>query len=413
MRISTAQYQRVSVGNVLEQQAKLAKLQQQLSSGRRILTPADDPAGAAQALQFADKISSLERLQQNANIAANRLAQEDTSLEQTSNLIRRVRELSLDANNGSKTAADRRLIAAELRERFNELVQIGNGEDGNGEYLFAGTASRELPFVVVSGREIEYRGDQAERFVQVGPTRQLPVNHSGYDLFMRIPQGNGVFVTAANPGNTGSGVIDNGLVTDPSLLTGHDYQVRFTTNAAGELAYLVEDVTAGAIVLPAPPAVVPDDAPVYSSGEPIDFDGMSITISGTPEPGDEFNVLPATPQSLFATLDRLISVLEDAKDTPANRAQIHSTIGGVLANLDNASENILRIRAEVGSRLHAIDAEVAGNEDSTLAFKTAMSQIADLDYASAISEFQLQLVGLQAAQQSYVRLQGMSLLNFI
>jgi flagellar hook-associated protein 3 FlgL len=408
MRISTAQFQKASIGNVLEQQAKLTKLQEQLSSGRRILTPADDPAGAAQALQLSGKISNLERLQQNANLAEHRLVQEESVLDQIGNLLGRVHDLTLDANNATKSAADRRLIATELRERYAELVQLANAQDGNGEYLFAGTSSRDAPFSVSGNRQVTYHGDQTERFVQVGPTRQLPVNHTGFDVFMRIPQGNGSFVTAADAGNTGSGVIDIGRVAGPAAPDGDQYQLSFVTNGDGELGYVVKNLTTG-VDEPADEA----DAPAFRAGEPIVFGGMSVTITGTPEPGDSFTATPAAPKSMFSTLDELISALETAEDTAASRARVNNVANSTLTNLKHGSENILRVRAEVGSRLHAIDSEVAGNEDSKLALKTALSRIEDLDYAQAISDFNLQLVGLQAAQESYVRVQSLSLFNFL
>lgn len=408
MRISTAQFQKASVGNVLEQQVKLTKLQEQLSSGRRILTPADDPAGAAQALQLSGKISSLERLQQNANLAEHRLAQEESVLEQVGNLIGRVHDLTLDANNATKTAADRRLIATELRERYTELVQLANAQDGSGEYLFAGAASRDAPFTVSGNRQVSYHGDQTERFVQVGPTRQLPVNHTGFDVFMRIPQGMGGLVTEADPENSGTGVIDEGRLADTSASSGDAHQLRFVTNGDGELAYVVENLATGVATPPDD-----DDAPAFEADEVIDFDGMSIRISGTPEAGDRFTAGPVTPKSLFSTLDDMISVLETADDGAAGRARVNNVANATLANLKHGSENVLRVRAELGSRMHAIDAESNGNEDSILALKTALSRIEDLDYAQAISEFNLQLVGLQAAQETYVRVQSLSLFNFL
>lgn len=408
MRISTAQFQKASIGNVLEQQAKLTKLQEQLSSGRRILTPADDPAGTAQALQLSGKISDLERLQQNANLARHRLEQEESVLDQIGNLIGRVHDLTLDANNATKSAADRRLIATELRERFAELVQLANAQDGNGEYIFAGTASRDVPFSVSGNRQVTYHGDQTERYVQVGPTRQLPVNHTGFDVFMRVSQGNGSFVTAADPGNAGSGMIDMGRLSDPSAFTDADYQLEFVLNGAGELAYVVNNLTTGGSV-PADP----DDAPAYVAGEPIAFDGRAVTVTGSPEVGDRFTASASAPKSLFGSLDELITVLETSEDTAASRSQVSNVANATLTNLGHGSENILRARAEVGSRLHAIDAEVAGNDDSMLALQTALSRIEDLDYAQAISDFNLQLVGLQAAQQSYVRVQSLSLFNFL
>src|SRR5690606_12968878 len=190
-----------------------------------------------------------------------------------------------------------------------------------------------------------------------------------------------------------------------------EYRLRFEENTAGELVYLVE--RDGELIVPAPPATDPDAAPVFVAGERIEFDGVSLIIRGEPVVGDSIEVAPAGHQSLFQTLDELITVLEQAEDTASNRAHMHNVLSNVLDNLDSARENILRVRAEVGSRLHAIDAETEGNADTLLALQTTRSKLEDLDYANAISDFSLQLVGLQAAQKTYLQVQGLSLFNLL
>lgn len=82
-------------------------------------------------------------------------------------------------------------------------------------------------------------------------------------------------------------------------------------------------------------------------------------------------------------------------------------------NLDQALGNILDTRASVGSRLKTVENQRNINEDVLLQLRTTLSEIEDLDYAEAISRFNLQQTALQAAQQSYVQVQRLSLFNFI
>jgi flagellar hook-associated protein 3 FlgL len=402
MRISTGQFQAVSIGSVLEQQAKLSKTQQQLATGRRILTPADDPAGASRALDLTANIGELERLQENANLSQSRLATEETALVEVGNMIQRVRELTIQANNDSNGSGERRLIAAEMRERLDQLVRLANSTDGNGEYLFAGAASRDQPFSKTAAGVV-YNGDQTERMVQVGPTRQLVENHTGFDVFMKIPDGNGTFNTTAAAGNSGTGVVNGGRVLTPGAAA-YPYQIELD-DSTGELLYTVTDQAGdpmpGATGLP------------FKSGEAIRFAGLEVTITGTPAATDSFQVDRSRPRSLFKTVEELVTVLANAEDTTASGTNLHNRVGQSLNNLDQAAENIFRVRAEIGARLHAIDTEIDSNENMVLELKSARSKIEDLDYAKAISEFNLQMVGLQSAQQSYVKIQGLSLFNYL
>jgi len=151
----------------------------------------------------------------------------------------------------------------------------------------------------------------------------------------------------------------------------------------------------------------------FEPGEAIRFDGIEVTITGVPADGDSFVLERSRPQSVFVTLQNLIDALESGGDNVIDRARVHNAIGRAIADLDQAQENVLRVRAEVGARLYAIEAELDTNENALLELKSAVSKIEDLDYAKAVSEFNLQLVGLQAAQQSYVRIQGLSLFNLL
>ena len=115
MRISTQQYQQLSLNALLDQQGRLAKVQQQIASGRRILTPADDPTGAARSLVLAGSIDALQSYSQSADQIEPRIRLEESSLTQVQNVLQRLRELAVQANNATQTAADRQLIGAEVR----------------------------------------------------------------------------------------------------------------------------------------------------------------------------------------------------------------------------------------------------------------------------------------------------------
>ena len=408
MRVSTSQLQLQGVNAILDQQSALSKTQLQLSTGKRIVTASDDPAGAAQVLQLNESIGKVDQYKTNADNAALRVKTEDSVLDQVGTALQRIRELTVQAGNDTQTPDDRKAIAAEVEQRLAELVQYANSQDGNGEYLFGGLKSRTQPFTT-AGTAVSYNGDQGERSVQVGPDRQLPVTHTGFDIFMRIANGNGSFVTAGDPANTGSASISAGSVTDSSQTTDYPYTVSFGTNANGDKYYMVTGAS-GPVV---PPTGLPADAPLYQSGQAIEFDGLQMTVEGDPDVTDTFTVSHSQNQSMFKTVQNLVDALKTVGTDTTSKAQFHTQIGNSLDEIDNALNNVLRVRAEAGARMNSLDSEVNANASAKLDLQTALSQVQDLDYASAISKLNQQSVGLQAAQQSYVKIQGLSLFNYL
>ncbi|QIT56166.1 flagellar hook-associated protein FlgL [Aquisalimonas sp. 2447] len=235
MRVSTSQFQQASTNTILDQQSQLLKTQNQLGTGRRILTPSDDPSGAARALDMDKAVKSTEQLQRNNEQAELRLRQEDSTLDQVSNVVNRIRELTVQGSNGTQSQSDRRAIASELRERRDELVDLANTQDGNGEFLFSGLKTKTEPFVSEGG-QVQYQGDQGQRSIQVGPNRQVDSSHNGFETFMKIPAGNGDFGVFTDDGNTGSGRLAGAAVTDADAPFRGPYEIRFAENpATGEL----------------------------------------------------------------------------------------------------------------------------------------------------------------------------------
>ncbi|MCP1675614.1 flagellar hook-associated protein 3 FlgL [Natronocella acetinitrilica] len=403
MRVSTNQFQQTSTNSILDQQSKLLKTQQQLATGRKILTPSDDPAGAARVLDLEKSIGQVEQFNRNLDRAEFALKTEESVLEETGNIIQRVRELTVQSLNATQDGANRKIIAAEIRQLQDQLVQLANTQDGTGEFIFAGSNTRTRPFALGDG-DVNYTGDQTQRLVQAGPSRQLATNHTGFETFMRIREGNGEFTTAAAPGNGGTAVIDGGRILDRTVAFDGPYTIAFTEQANGELTYTVSNAGGNLV----------EDAP-YNRGDAIVFDGREVAISGTPVDGDSFEVAPAGFNSLFGMLDDLAAALEasGSNETSVDRSRFLNAGNSALGNLDQALDNILNIRSEVGARLNAVDGERRANESSLLDLREAKSNIEDVDYAKAISELNLRQVGLQAAQQSYVRIQGLSLFNFL
>lgn len=370
--------------------------QQQISSGRRIQNPSDDPIGASRAIELREALSRLEQFGRNATIAEYRLNQEESALASVSDRLQRVRELALQANNATQSNESREMIAIEMREHLANLVQLANQKDGNGGYLFSGNLESTQP-VSRAASTYTYNGDQGQRFIQIGEGRQVPDGDSGSSVFFQIRNGNGDFSASADPANTGTGLIGAGSLVDPSAYDHDQYTIRFV----GPGNYDVLD-SGGGVVL----------SSAYQAGDTVAFRGIEFTLSGEPQAGDEFVVAPSRNQDLFSTVDKLAAAITQIVTDDASRTRLNNSVNAGLLDIDQALGNILSVRTQVGSRLAVLEDQIDSNGAFALTMQATLADIQDLDYAEAISRLSAEATTLEAAQQSFIRTQQLSLFNY-
>ena len=234
MRISTQQLFEQGLNGILNQQSRLADVQQQLATGLKVNQPSDDPAAAARIQQLERAVAQQQVFVDNSGRAEQRLASEESALDAASEVIRRVRELTVQAANDPVGQDGRQLIAVELRQRLDQLVTIGNSRDGDGEFIFAGAQTGTQPFNTVAG-QVQYRGDSQQRELLIAPATTLRDGDPGDDVFMRVRDGNGTVRATADGGNTGGGVIIAEPGVDNAAFTGDTFTLEFTAPDAFEV----------------------------------------------------------------------------------------------------------------------------------------------------------------------------------
>jgi len=439
MRISTGMVFDAGVSTINRQTSSLLHLQQQVASGRRMLNPSDDPVAAARALEVTQARDVVAQFKNNHNNASSALGLEEAQLTGTTEILARVRELTVQAGNTSLASSDRKALAFELRARFDEMIGIANATDGSGQYVFSGYMGSTKPFggsveSILAGNEIVYQGDDGQRRLQISPTRFLEVSDSGNDVFGRIRNGNGYFSTSYAATNTGGGVIDGGSVTEPAkwnALTNQNYTISFSVDTVPTppvTYYDVLDNVGNSMLTGNAPSLPPNATSgqrVFQADQPIllktqgaetgvfDF-GASITISGKPADGDSFALKPSSSQSVFATIAKTIGALENAQTgTTADAAKLANDVGFALTNLDQATDNILRVRAAIGSRMGEVESVSSVTEDLDLQYQQTLSQLQDLDYAKTYSDLTRKQTDLEAAQKSFITTSKLSLFNFL
>ena len=411
MRISTALINQRALNGILNQQARLSDLQLKIATGKRINVPSDDPVGAAQIVRLTETIKSNEQFIRNANMAKSRLNLEESVLASVENALQRVRELALQASNSHLSNLDRKAIAVEVRQRLDELLSLANSQDANQKFLFSGTQVNSKPVTQTSGGFV-YNGDQGQRSIQISSNLQVTDGDSGSAVFFDNITGNGIFTVQDNPTNTGAGIIDPGTVFDRSALVRETYTISFVTNSNANLGFNVIGSSSGQLIppLPADPVL---NAPDFVAGNAMRFNGIETKIDALPVAGDSFSVQPSVKQDLFTTVDNLVSALETRTFIASEKAQVQNQINRSIMDLDRAFDNIIETRSSVGSRLGIIDEKISINESFILEITTTLSEVQDLDLISAASEMQLRVVTLEAAQASYMLIQGLSIFNFL
>jgi flagellar hook-associated protein 3 FlgL len=470
MRISTSTIYNTNVANMDNLQAQIAQTQQQISTGNRIQSPADDPTGAARVVELNQANAVVTQYGTNNTAANNTLSLSESILQSVTTLLQGVKATAVNAANGTLTTSDRQSLATNLQGQLQELLGLANSTDGTGNYLFSGSKGSTQPFVSTAAG-ITYQGDSVQRNIQVSPTRQVASTDVGSDIFMRVRNGNGTFTTAAattnasinaagttvtvantgtlvpgmpisgagfpagttvlavtgattftttqastTPGvtgpiqfggaNTGTAVISPGAVTNPALYNGNSYQLTFSV-VGGATTYTVTDVTNPA----APVAVAGQTNVAYTPGNAINFNGIQVQLSGTPANGDMFSVSPSSNQDIFSTLSGLINTLK-SNGAPGSTA-FNQSVNDALSNLDQGLNNVLTVRASMGARMNELSALQTTDSQSSLQYQQTITSIQGTDYNKAISDLTQQHTALQAAQQSFASISKLSLFNYL
>jgi flagellar hook-associated protein 3 FlgL len=304
MRISTSNFYDVGTSRISELQIALGKTQQQLATGSKILTPSDDPVGAARVIELSQAQSQNDQYAINRRNASSSLSQSENILSSTSAAIQDLQSIVVGAGGGSLTDSDRRTMAADISSRLDQLIALANSTDESGNYIYSGFKSTTQPFSKTPSGAT-YNGDQGQRIIQTDSSRQLPSSDSGDQIFQ----------------------------------------------------------------------------------------GGSSDV--------------------FKTLTDLVTLLNTPVATPADKAAFVAGLKTGAIGLSSSLDNVLTARASIGSRQREIDSSDASGLAKEANIKQSISSLQDVDYVSAITQLTQQKTMLEAAQQSFVKVSGLSLFNYI
>ncbi len=418
-------------------QTQLNKTQLHISANTRILTPADDPVGAARALDLKQGKSMNTQFASNRGDAKDALNLQESILSNFGDRVQNIHTLLVSAGNAAYAEDQLRVTADEIRAIRDELVGYANTRDATGNYLFSGNQVGTQPFDQTAAGKVTYKGDDGRRFLQVDAARQMPVTDSGKTLFMGIK---GTTASTVTPSR--NDLMIDVDIKDETKLGDYTYKVTFTGDSPVS-SYILERAKVsyngdGSVKMPAYPAdytqidadgnappvnpplpAVPGTYP-YTSTEKnimeVDIDGIRFSITNEVSDGDTVDITPGKPvrNDIFAYINEAIDLLEGTS-LKSDGASTNLALGleALLANMASGLDQILTARGSAGTRLKELDALNTSGTDKDLLYTESISELEDLDYYKAISDLYMQQTTLQAAQQSFMMIQGMSLFNMM
>ncbi|WP_019701777.1 flagellar hook-associated protein FlgL [Paracidovorax oryzae] len=422
-RTASANQYENALRNLSQRQTALSNLQENLTSGKRVVRASDDPVAAAQAERAITRISRVQSEQRALENARNTVTQAESTLGQAVDIVQELRQLVVSAGGGSLKPEDRKTIMNQVQGLREQLSDMVNRKDTNGLPLLGALGSALAPFLGPQSGTPDYSfaglPGQAS-----GSATSLPMSLDGESAFMFQPKRDGVYTASVSNIPTGRLLTTDGVKAgDTSLITGDDYQIVFSGVGPGATAgtttatYTITNMTTGVASAPVTVPDFPADKPVSIAVTGIP--GVSFNITGTPTRqndgtynfspanGDTISLKPSA--SIFSSIDQAVRDIGGA--TNGNAAA--QAVGQALNNIDIGLERIQNMRGYAGELLNRADRITGDQNKRADQLEADRSRAEDLDMIKGISDFQNNQTGYQAALQSYAQVQKLSLFNYI
>lgn len=409
-RTSSATAYDNSIRNIANRYSDLTALQEKLTAGKRVVRASDDPTSAAIAERSLTRLSRIATDQRALDSQKHAITVAESTLGSVTDALQRFRELVISAGSGVLNISQRQGIAVELQGLREQIFDLANTKDSDGQPLFHSLGSALEPFVGPTKQPQDYtfKGLPGQT---AGSDVAIPFALDGDAAFMLSPKLDGAFNVSNS--NVSSSLQASGVtVTTPANVTGSTYNIS-------DLSVTDDPVTGKSTVkyslsVDGAAATTVTSAPYTTSATtiPIELPGLSFSLSRTPAgslpvPGDVFTIQPSP--SVFSVMDDAIRDIGSA-NTSSSAAQ---AVTQALHNIDIGMKNISAVRSQAGELLNRADRISNIQEDRSIQAEVERSRAEDLDMVQGISDFNKQQTGYSAALQTYAKVQQLSLFNYI
>ena len=403
MRVSTAQFYLQSAQQMSSKTSDVNEQMAYLSSGKRVLTAKDDAVSFGTLAGYKEDLANIEKYKRNITQAESHNNIQETVFSSAEDILNNIKELMLQANNGAMSTEDLQTIAKQARNNLDQLLDLANSQNENGAYIFSGHQTEQQPFSQQIDGTVSYSGDSGIQELQIAKNINVSTNQAGDAAFINIDNAIGDFNANYVTNTSGvalasANVIDRNTYNTSAIP--HDYTFTFAAITAD---LTVTDSAGVNTIFP---------VSAYNAGQTISFDGIDVTLSGNPLPNDTFTMSEQEDVSIFDTINDAISWMERGT-VSTNQEQHQVDYNTILDQLNVSMTHITSRRVDSGVRLKVLENQENRHLDSELNLTSGKSNIEDLDFAKAISEFEQSKMALQASQQTFSKVQGLTLFNYI
>lgn len=401
MRISTAQFYFQNSQRLTDKQSGVNEQMKYISSGKRVLTAKDDAVNFGTLTGYKSEIDNIAKYQRNITIGENRNSLIETSFGNAERILLELKTTFIQANNGTLSDADLAALGDIIRDGQDQLLDIANTKDETGGFIFSGFQIDVQPFSLQPDSSVVYNGDSGQRQLQVAKNILVDTNIPGDEAFEKVKNNLGDFSPTYNTNTSGIGVT-SAIIANPGSYNPATNPPGYTFNFTSPSDLTVTDSNGATVYTTA----------AYTPGQTVAFNGVEVQINGNPLPGDNFTLNTEEEISVFDTLKAAMEWIAVGQ-SPANPIQHDVEYGEILDQINAALNHVVTQRTEAGVRLQLIENQDNNHQDALLNLEQGRSNIEDLDFAKAISTFEQSQVALQAAQQTFVQIKGLTLFNYI
>ena len=402
MRVSTVQFYQQSSLQMTNKTSDVNEQSIHISSGKRVLTAKDDALQYGTLAGFNESLANIEKYKRNITMAENHISLQEVAFADVETLLDKVKQDMLLANNARMSDEDLQALGNQMRTSLDQILDLANTQDEQGEYIFSGYQTEQQPFSQQVDGSVNYNGDSGVNELQISKNITIATNQPGDETFLNINNSIGDF-SANYTTNTSGVAVESANITDRNVYnasaTTPNYSFTFGPGAT-EL-----NVMNGAVNV--------FSTTTYTAGQNIPLiGGVDVILSGTPLPGDSFTLQEEEKVSVFTTINDAISWIEQGV-VSTGQEQHQVDYNTILDQIGSVMTHISSQRSDSGIRLQVLESQENRHLDAELNITSGKSNIEDLDFAKAIAEFEQSKVALQASQQTFSQIQGLSLFNYI
>lgn len=398
--------------NLRLQETRLNKVNNQMGSQQRIQSLRDDPIAAGHLVRYQSYAGRIETFKHNAQTLTDQYAMSEGYMNNSLQILQRVRDLAVTGANGVYTKEDMVNMAVEVDQLLQELIQNANAKDADGNALFAGNRSKSAAFTTELGntkgtseslvQSVRYNGSISENNVEVDEQTFMSVDRTGNKIFWAEPQQ--LFSqrdASAYQVMNDSTISINGI--DVDLKTGDNmFAIAAKINDSGAPVKAgIDPITKGLMIH------TTDARQLWledSSGSTLQDLGIIKDKSQRPP----FNLGDSVRVSGGSMFDSVIALRN------ALLSGDSESVGGkVLGSLDGALNNLVTNVADLGSRYERAVQNVSRAETTALNVTSAISREGDLDFTKAITDMKMLEYVKNATLSTAGKLYSSSLLNYI